>query len=163
MILSKILGSSGQGFTRITLEIKDIFLYLQTPELLQRRKQLAGSFCFWRSPLSTTDIVCVHPHTVRHEDCQTWVKPRTMQCSVESPGYRANYPEAWALWAARTVLLWISVDGKRCTWEFMANSCGRITKLVPRVLGQCHVFGNKELKWKWSRSVMSNSLWPHAL
>ena len=100
------------------------------------------------------------PHTVRHEDCQTWVQPRTMQCSVASPGYRAKHPETWALWAASTVLLWISLDGKRCPLEFMASSCGRITKLVPRVLGQCHVFSSKELKWKWTCSVVSNSLQP---
>lgn len=85
-------------------------------------------------------------HTVRHEDCQTWVQPRIMQCSVAIPGYRAKHPEAWTLCAASTVVLWISLDGKRCTLEFMANSCGRITKLVPRVLGQCHVFSSKELK-----------------
>ena len=100
------------------------------------------------------------PHTVRHEDCQTWVQPRTMQSSVASPGYRAKHPETWALWAASTVLLWISPDRKRCPLEFMASSCGRITKLVPRVLGQCHVFSSKKLKWKWTCSVVSNSLQP---
>lgn len=47
-----------------------------------------------------------------------------------------------------------------CWWEkmhfeFIANSCGRITKLVLRVLGQCHVLSSKELKWKWSRQSCS--------
>lgn len=68
-----------------------------------------------------------------------------MQCSAAGPGNSASISEAWALWSANHCVIIGLCDGKRCSLEFIENSYGRIAKLIPRILGLCHVVGSEIL------------------
>lgn len=150
----KILQPGGQEYVRIFLPNK-IQIAASCLSLLQGRKHLVDLFYFWRQHIPP-QMYCSGPYFGKHKGCQIWVRPRAIQCSAAGPDCSASSPEAWGIWSAwHCVIVGLS-DEKRYSLEFMTNSGRRITKQIPRVLGQGHTIDSERFytSWKTSPSML---------